>query len=99
MSVHQVAHLGNRPFTALLVGSLATILEAQAAIVGGLVLLPIGLVSTRAAWRRLSGTTGLRTASRYCCRFPSEARIDDPADVAPRPATPALTSTAIARAG
>jgi MFS family permease len=88
MSVHQIAHLGNRPFTALLVGSLATILGAQAAIVGGLVLLPIGLVSTRAAWRRLSGTTGRRTASRNRWRFPSEARIDDPADVAPGPATP-----------
>jgi MFS family permease len=53
MSFHQMAHLGNRPFTALLVGSLATIVGAQPAIMVGLVLAPIGLIASRAAWRRM----------------------------------------------
>lgn len=87
MSVHQMAHLGNRPFTALLVGSLATILGAQAAVMAGLVLVPVGLISTRAAWRRMSATTGRTMVSRSGSSRPAEAGIDGPAEVAAGPAT------------
>jgi transmembrane secretion effector len=53
MAFHQMSHLGNRPFTALAVGSLATLVGAQHAILAGLVLAPIGLFASRRAWRRL----------------------------------------------
>ena len=54
MAFHQMAHLGNRPITALLVGGLATILGAQHAVLVGVALAPIGLFATRRAWRRLA---------------------------------------------
>lgn len=88
MSFHQMAHLGNRPFTALLVGSLATIFGAQPAIMGGLLLAPIGLFASRAAWRRMSGTTGRTTAPRARADVPAEGAVDAPTDVAAGPATP-----------
>lgn len=54
MAFHQTAHLGNRPITALLVGTLATILGAQHAVIVGAILAPIGLVATHRAWRMLA---------------------------------------------
>lgn len=54
MAIHQTAHLGNRPITALLFGAIATISGAQPAAIGGAVLAPIGLLATRRAWQLLS---------------------------------------------
>ena len=54
MAFHQTAHLGNRPITALLVGSLAAAVGAQQAAIAGAILAPIGLVATRRAWRMLA---------------------------------------------
>jgi hypothetical protein len=54
MALHQMAHIGNRPFTALTVGTVAAILGTQAGVLAGLVLVPIGLMSVRAAWRELA---------------------------------------------
>ena len=53
MALHQMAHLGNRPVTALLIGGLATIVGAQPAVIVGAVLAPVGLLATRRAWRML----------------------------------------------
>jgi MFS family permease len=58
MAFHQMSHLGNRPVTALLVGSLATVVGAQPAVLLGVVLAPIGLVVTRRAWVRLGEMGG-----------------------------------------
>lgn len=55
MAFHQMSHLGNRPATALAVGSLATLLGAQNAVLAGLVLVPIGLIASERAWRQLRG--------------------------------------------
>ena len=54
MAFHQIAHLGNRPIVALAVGTLATMLGAQAAVLAGVVLAPVGLLATRLAWERLA---------------------------------------------
>lgn len=54
MAFHQMFHIGNRPFVALLVGGLATALSAQHAVLVGLVLAPIGLWASRLAWRQLA---------------------------------------------
>jgi MFS family permease len=53
MAVHQIAHLGNRPITALLAAGLATTVGAQPAVIAGVVLAPVGLLAARSAWRRL----------------------------------------------
>lgn len=53
MSVHQVAHLGNRPFTALIVGSVGALFGVPAACLIGLVLVPAGTVMMRRGWRLL----------------------------------------------
>ena len=53
MALHQMAHLGNRPMTAILVGLLATLVGAQPAVIVGAVLAPIGLLAVRRAWRLL----------------------------------------------
>lgn len=54
MAFHQTAHLGNRPISALLVGSLATMVGAQPAVIAGALLAPIGLIATRRAWQALA---------------------------------------------
>ncbi len=54
MSFHQMAHLGNRPFAALGVGALASLVGPQPAILAGLILTPLGLFATRRAWRSMS---------------------------------------------
>jgi MFS family permease len=53
MSIHQMAHLGNRPFAALATGALTAGFGVPAACLAGLVLAPIGLLAVRAAWRSL----------------------------------------------
>lgn len=53
MSVHQMAHLGNRPFTALIAGGLAAAFGAPAACLAATLLVPAGLVAIRSAWRQL----------------------------------------------
>lgn len=53
MAFHQMAHLGNRPMTAIVVGTLATLVTARWTILAGLVLIPVGLVASQRAWQRL----------------------------------------------
>jgi MFS family permease len=55
MAVHQIAHLGNRPITALLAAGIATAVGAQPAVIAGIVLAPIGLLAVRRAWQQLEG--------------------------------------------
>jgi MFS family permease len=54
MAYHQIAHLGHRPFTALAVGTIATALGTQAGMLVGLLLVPLGIVALRVAWRALA---------------------------------------------
>lgn len=63
MAFHQMAHLGNRPLTALVVGILATLVTARWTILAGLVLIPIGLVASQRAWQRLRGARDEATAA------------------------------------
>jgi len=56
MSIHQMAHLGNRPFTALAVGAIAASFGVPAAFLAGLALVPLGLGALRATWRGLDAT-------------------------------------------
>jgi MFS family permease len=51
MSFHQIALLGNRPFTALAAGALAATFGVPVACIAATVLVPIGLLAVRAAWR------------------------------------------------
>jgi hypothetical protein len=51
MSVHQVAHLGNRPFTALAVGFVAAGLSVPAALLAGVAIIPLGMWCVRRATR------------------------------------------------
>ena len=53
MSIHQMAHLGNRPFAALAAGAITAALGAGAACFAGMLLSPIGLIAVRAALRGL----------------------------------------------
>lgn len=55
MSIHQMAHLGNRPFTALAAGAIAASFGVPAACLAALVLVPVGLIAVRATWRGLGG--------------------------------------------
>jgi MFS family permease len=53
MSFHQLALLGHRPVTALVVGAVATAFGLVSATLIWLILVPVGLVAVRTAWRRL----------------------------------------------
>lgn len=53
MSIHQMAHLGNRPFAALAAGAITATYGVPAALLAGMILAPIGLVAVRTAWRQL----------------------------------------------
>ena len=57
MSIHQMAHLGNRPFAALAAGAIAATFGLTAAYVAGLALVPLGLLSVRGLWRGLETAT------------------------------------------
>jgi MFS family permease len=54
MSYHTMFHLGNRPFAALAAGTLATLVGAHSAVLGGVVLAPLGLIVARHGWRQLA---------------------------------------------
>ena len=51
MSFHQIALLGNRPFTALAAGALAATFGVPVALIAATALVPIGLLAVRAVWR------------------------------------------------
>ena len=51
MSFHQIALLGNRPFTALAAGGLAATFGVPVACLAATVFVPIGLLAVRAVWR------------------------------------------------
>jgi MFS family permease len=53
LALHQMSHLGNRPFAALAAGAVAASLGVPAACLGGMLLAPIGLVALRVAWQGL----------------------------------------------
>lgn len=53
MSLHQMALLGFRPFTALAVGAIAAAFGVPAGFLAGTVLVPAGVYAIRSAWRRL----------------------------------------------
>ena len=55
LALHQMGHLGNRPFAALAAGALAASFGAPVAALAGMALAPIGLVAVRAGWRALDG--------------------------------------------
>ena len=53
MSYHQIALLGHRPLTALMIGAVATAVGLIAGALIWLVLVPVGVVAIRTAWRTL----------------------------------------------
>lgn len=55
LAFHQMAHLGNRPFAALIAGAIAVSFGVGAASLAAMALAPIGLVAVRQAWRALDG--------------------------------------------
>ena len=52
MSYHQLALLGHRPVTALIIGSVAA-MSLQGGILIWLLIAPLGLFAVRSAWQRL----------------------------------------------
>jgi len=75
LALHQLFHLGNRPFAAFAFGALAALVGAQYAYLGGVLLAPVGLLALRAAWRWLD-------------RDPDRegVLVDEPEQVSPAPA-------------
>lgn len=63
MSLHQMALLGNRPFTALAAGAIAASFGVPAALLAGTLLPPVGLYAIRSAWRRLDARPAVATAA------------------------------------
>jgi MFS family permease len=57
MSIHQMAHLGSRPMTALAAGAIAGLLGTQLGVLSWVALAPVGIVAARAAWRGLAAAT------------------------------------------
>ena len=55
LALHQMAHLGNRPFAALAAGVVAAAFGPAVACIAAMGLAPIGLAAVRAAWRGLDG--------------------------------------------
>jgi MFS family permease len=53
MAYHQMALLGHRPFTAILLGAIATTLGLTAGLLAWLVVAPIGIAGVWLAWRNL----------------------------------------------
>jgi MFS family permease len=56
MSIHQMAHLGNRPFAALAAGAIAASFGVPAACLAAVALVPVGLLAVRSLWRGLAVT-------------------------------------------
>jgi hypothetical protein len=92
MAFHQMSHLGNRPFAALLAGSSALILGAQPAVAVGIVLVPIGLAASARAWRSLDA---MRASAGRPPGAPSGDRpgIPGPASTVTPAVTDALAAT------
>ncbi|MEA2661725.1 MAG: hypothetical protein QOH08_1297 [Chloroflexota bacterium] len=63
MSIHQMAHLGNRPFTALAAGAIAASFGVPAACLAALALVPLGLYAVRSTWRGLGVSAGPEPAA------------------------------------
>lgn len=63
MSLHQMALLGNRPFTALAAGAIAASFGVPAALLAGTLLAPVGLYAVRAAWRQLDASPRIAAAA------------------------------------
>lgn len=57
LALHQMAHLGNRPFAALAAGAIAAAFGAAIACFAGMLLAPIGLIAVRSGWRGLDRET------------------------------------------
>jgi hypothetical protein len=53
LALHQMAHLGSRPFAALAAGAVAAVLGPSVACLSGMILAPIGLAAIRSAWQHL----------------------------------------------
>ena len=64
MSVHQIAHLGNRPFSALAIGAVAAGFGLPAAALVAVALVPIGIGALRRGWRGGRPAICCRTADR-----------------------------------
>jgi MFS family permease len=62
MSFHQIALLGNRPFTALAAGALAASFGVPVALLAATLFVPVGLLAVRAAWRNLGAQSGVVSA-------------------------------------
>lgn len=60
MAFHQMALLGHRPISALIVGGAVALLGLQGGILVWLVLIPVGLLAVRVAWQRLPPEPGPR---------------------------------------
>jgi hypothetical protein len=61
--IHQMAHLGNRPFTALVAGAIAATFQVPAACLAALALVPIGLFAVPSTWRGLGVGAAAEPAS------------------------------------
>jgi predicted MFS family arabinose efflux permease len=59
MSLHQIALLGNRPFTALAAGAVAATFGVPVALLAATLFVPIGLLAVRAAWRNLGAQSNV----------------------------------------
>jgi MFS family permease len=62
MSFHQIALLGNRPFTALAAGAIAASFGVPAALLAAMLFVPVGLFAVRAAWRDLGAQSNAVSA-------------------------------------
>lgn len=63
MSYHQMAHLGNRPFTALAAGTVAAAFGVQLGMLAGLLLVPVGILALRTAWRAMEREAAAEAAA------------------------------------
>lgn len=63
MSIHQMAHLGNRPFTALAAGAITASFGVPTTYLAAMIFAPIGLLAVRAAWRGLDRRADLLPAA------------------------------------
>jgi predicted MFS family arabinose efflux permease len=62
MSFHQIALLGNRPFTALAAGAIAASFGVPVALLAAMLFVPVGLFAVRAAWRDLGAQSNAVSA-------------------------------------
>ena len=84
MALHQMSHLGNRPFAALAAGIAAVLIGVQPATLIGLVLTPIGFVAAQRAWRSLDADHA-RGKARSAAEGAAADPLADPAGTAAGP--------------